>query len=188
MHTKLIPPGSNQPLIQLIQSKSNQLHIRKLVPIFLNWTNLYQDACVPMPNQSYTCVNLTRCSNSQPTLLTWPSSSSKRHIWATKRLYIQSTKLCPITLNSMTLQPTSNTVKEYLTIIHDIPQPNNLSQEDKILKQLCQNQSTWVKPISHTAQPIWVKPTVHKETCANLSQLYQYACVPVPNQSYTAIH
>ena len=80
LHTKLSPPGSNQLLIHLNQSESNQMHIRKLVPIFLNWTNLYQDACVPVPNQSYTCVNLIKCSDSQPTLITWPSSSSKTHL------------------------------------------------------------------------------------------------------------
>ena len=67
-----------------------------------NLSQLYQDACVPVPNQSYICVNLIKCFDSQPTLLTWPSSSSKRHIWATKRLHILSTKLFPNTLNSMT--------------------------------------------------------------------------------------
>ena len=45
-----------------------------------------------------------------------------------------------------------------------------------------------IKPTSHTTQPIWVKTTKHKKTCANLSQLFQDACVPVPNQSYTCVN
>ena len=73
--TKLSPLGSNQLLIPLSQYESNQLHIRKLVPILLNKTNLYQYVCVPVQNQSYTCVNLIKCSDSKPTLLTCPSSS-----------------------------------------------------------------------------------------------------------------
>ena len=40
-------------------------------------------------------------------------------------------ELYPITLNSMTPQPTSITVKTYLTIKHDIHQSTNLDQEDK---------------------------------------------------------
>ena len=47
----------------------------------------------------------------------------------------------PNTLNSMKPQPTSITVKEYLTVKHDKPQPTNLNQEDKILNQLCQTRS-----------------------------------------------
>ena len=103
------------------------------MPISLNWTNLYQYACVPVPNQSYIYVNLINFYDSKPTLLTWPSSSSKIHIWATKRLHILSTKLFPNTLNSMTPQPTSITIKEYLIFKHDILQPKKLNQEIKDL-------------------------------------------------------
>ena len=138
LQIKLSQFDSNQLLIQLIQYESDQLHIRKLVPILLNWTNMYQDSCVPMPNQPYTRVNLIKFYDRQPTLLTWPSSSSKRHIWETKRLHMRSTKRCPITLNSMTPQPTSIIVKEDLTVKHDKPYPTNLNQEDTRLNQLCQ--------------------------------------------------
>ena len=100
-----------------------------------------QDSTNTSVKQSLTRNINQRTSNKNMVNLTWPSSSSTRHILASKRLHIRSTKLCPITLNSMTRQPTSNIVKEDLTVKHEKPQPTNLNEEDKILDQLFQTQS-----------------------------------------------